>query len=149
MSTTRLLDVNVLVALLWPPHEHHLRAQAWFSGVREQGWATCPITQLGAVRVLSRPGISHGTMTVASATAALVEILSADSHLFWPADIDFLTTPLRESIVHIQGPGQLTDQYLLALAAAHGGTFATFDRRVGAALPPGSPLLQQLEFVPA
>jgi predicted nucleic acid-binding protein len=27
---TRLLDVNLLVALLWENHEHHTLARSWF-----------------------------------------------------------------------------------------------------------------------
>jgi len=41
----------VLIALAWPNHVHHERAQAWFSSSRDQGWATCPVTESGFVRV--------------------------------------------------------------------------------------------------
>ena len=39
---TALLDVNVLIALAWPNHVHHVAARAWFEEHREEGWATCP-----------------------------------------------------------------------------------------------------------
>ena len=47
-----LLDVNVLVALLVPTHEHHALAREWVisHGARD-GWATCPLTELGVIRV--------------------------------------------------------------------------------------------------
>jgi predicted nucleic acid-binding protein len=50
-----LLDVNVLVALLVPEHEHHTRAVDWFAtdGV-EYGWATCAVTELGVIRVCAQ-----------------------------------------------------------------------------------------------
>jgi predicted nucleic acid-binding protein len=53
-----LLDVNVLVALLVPEHEHHIRSVEWFAanaiGI---GWATCAITELGVIRVCTQlPG---------------------------------------------------------------------------------------------
>jgi uncharacterized protein len=48
-----LLDVNVLVALAWPNHIHHRAAHRWYAAHRAQGWATCPPTQAGFVRVSS------------------------------------------------------------------------------------------------
>ena len=41
-----LLDVNVLLALAWPTHVHHLAAHRWFAENSGLGWATCPLTQL-------------------------------------------------------------------------------------------------------
>jgi predicted nucleic acid-binding protein len=55
---TRLLDVNLLMALLWENHEHHTRARSWFKGV--SGFATCPVVQLGFARVSSHPLLGYG-----------------------------------------------------------------------------------------
>ena len=46
-----LLDVNVLVALFFPDHVHHDLAHDWFADHRHEGWATCPLTENGFVRV--------------------------------------------------------------------------------------------------
>jgi len=54
-----LLDVNVLIALLWPPHEAHARTQRWFATNADQGWATCAMTQAGFVRIVSNPAFSR------------------------------------------------------------------------------------------
>ena len=56
-----LLDVNVLVALLVPEHEHHVAAQDWFTTeAGTDGWATCVVTELGAIRVCAQlPGGSR------------------------------------------------------------------------------------------
>ena len=53
-----LLDVNVLVALLVPEHEHHVAAMDWFTGeAGTQGWATSAVTELGVIRVCAQlPG---------------------------------------------------------------------------------------------
>ena len=53
-----LLDVNVLVALLVPEHEHHASAQDWFAHEAViDGWATCAVTELGVIRVCAQlPG---------------------------------------------------------------------------------------------
>ena len=50
-----LLDVNVLVALFDPDHVHHDLAHDWFADHRSRGWATCPITENGVIRVLANP----------------------------------------------------------------------------------------------
>jgi toxin-antitoxin system PIN domain toxin len=145
----RLLDVNVLVPLLWPPHVHHAAAQGWFAAFHEEGWATCPITQLGCARILATAAVSQGALTVQAAVASIEEILSETHHKFWPADLPISETRFAASLPNLQGPGQLTDRYLLALAAAHGGTLATFDRGAGVGLPADSPLLAHLEIIDA
>lgn len=41
-----LLDLNVLLALAWPTHEHHEPAHAWFARHKQRGlWATCSSTR--------------------------------------------------------------------------------------------------------
>lgn len=55
MAQVGLLDVNVLVALVASSHIHHSYARRWVltEGVRA-GWATCPVTELGAIRVCAQ-----------------------------------------------------------------------------------------------
>ena len=50
-----LLDTNLLIALLWPSHERHDLALKWFTRHRAKGWATCPFTQAGFVRIVANP----------------------------------------------------------------------------------------------
>ena len=50
-----LLDVNVLVALLDENHTHNAAAETWLAGNIHHGWASCPLTQNGCVRILSQP----------------------------------------------------------------------------------------------
>ena len=50
-----LLDVNVLVALLDRTHLHHRVATDWLAANVSRGWASCPLTQNGCVRILSLP----------------------------------------------------------------------------------------------
>lgn len=143
----RLLDVSVLVPLLWPQHLHHTSAQGWFATVRDGGWATCPLTELGCVRVLAAPSVSQGALTVKGVADQLKEILTESHHAFWPDDLQLSDGRFDATLPHFQSPSQLTDRYLLALAAAHGGVLATFDRSVGAGLPADSALLPHLEIV--
>jgi predicted nucleic acid-binding protein len=66
-----LLDVNVLVALFDPVHVHHEAAHKWFGQNRKSGWATCPLTENGMVRVLSNPAYPGRRTTVHDAIRRL------------------------------------------------------------------------------
>jgi len=50
-----LLDINVLIALLDQGHLLHQPATRWLEGQLAQGWATCPITENGVVRIMAQP----------------------------------------------------------------------------------------------
>lgn len=50
-----LLDVNVLIALLDADHALHERSAAWYGVDAQYGWASCPITENGCVRVMAHP----------------------------------------------------------------------------------------------
>lgn len=124
---TALLDLNVLTALLWPAHEHHEPAHRWF-GARANGrWATCPLTQLGFVRLVSNPSFSRDALAPREAIALLKDNLGHPDHDFWS---DSLQVPAALVPVEsaLQGYRQVTDAYLLALATRHRGLVATFDR---------------------
>jgi predicted nucleic acid-binding protein len=85
-----LLDVNLLVALFDEAHVHHLRAHEWLKENRSKGWATCPITQNGCLRILSQPSYP-GAIPVADITRRLRQATKA-------ADLHFLdgrSEPLR------------------------------------------------------
>jgi hypothetical protein len=48
-------DINVLVALLDLDHVHHARARSWLQREASSGWASCPLTQNGCVRIMAQP----------------------------------------------------------------------------------------------
>ncbi len=123
-----LLDINVLLALLDRAHIHHDRARAWFEDRAEQGWASCPFTQNGFVRIISQPKYPKPVGT-AEAIRLLSGAVYTDYHEFWPATISILD---RESLdrERVHGPKQLTDLYLLSLAVTNKGCFATFDQSI-------------------
>lgn len=123
---TRLLDVNVLVALAWPNHVHHATVQSWFAESRTGGWATCPMTEAGFVRVSCIPSAVKQTVTPSEAIALLERLRRLDSHAFWSMDRSLTALP-KGILARIQGYRQITDAVLLALAARHGGQLATLD----------------------
>jgi len=51
-----LLDVNVLIALLDQDHIFHKTDMGWLETEIRHGWASCPITQNGCIRIMSNPG---------------------------------------------------------------------------------------------
>lgn len=124
-----LLDVNVLVALFDPDHIHHPAAHDWFSRHRETGWATCPLTENGLIRILSNPTYPGRGTTLPDAIERLIAFRASGGHTFWPDSVS-LCQEARFHFKHVRGHRQLTDVYLLALAVHHRGRLATFDRQI-------------------
>ena len=129
MRRVALLDVNVLVALFDPDHVHHELAHDWFADHRADGWSTCPITENGFVRVLSNPAYGPDTLRPDVLMARLRTFRSSGHHVFWPASVSLADESLFNLAV-AAGHRQVTDVYLLGLAAAMKGCLATFDRTI-------------------
>jgi len=123
-----LFDVNVLIALLDSQHVHHAAAHEWWSANRVYGWASCPLTQNGFVRIVSQPRYAN-PISASFALDLLGQQTVETDHTFWPDRLSLLDGDVFDRD-RITGPGQLTDVYLLALAIANGGRLATFDRAV-------------------
>jgi toxin-antitoxin system PIN domain toxin len=130
-SKVYLLDANVLIALATPEHSLNTRAAAWFR--RGHRFATCPITQGALVRFHLRAGADA---TAESAKRLVAAISALPRHEFWADDVSYLELPT----VGITGHRQVTDAYLVLLAANHDGTLATMDEGL-AALHPGTTLI--------
>ena len=141
-----LLDTNLLIALLWPSHERHELALKWFTRHRAKGWATCPITQAGFVRIVSNPAFSRDAVQPREAIHVLSSNTIAKDHAFWPDEL-----PVAEAVaftgVRLMGHQQVTDAYLLGLAIRRGGVLATLDQRIAALTEPKSAERKALETV--
>ncbi len=123
-----LLDVNLLVALAWPNHIHHAAAHEWFDRVASPGWATCPITQCGFIRVSSNKKAIPAAVTPSAAIELLSSMLAERNHVFWPDSLRWDQPELRLTHRLLAGHQQVTDAYLLALAIQNDGVVATFDK---------------------
>lgn len=123
-----LLDVNVLIALLDSDHLHHGRATAWLKQNIRLGWASCPLTQNGCVRIMSQSGYPN-TLPPAAVAERLAEAMATKHHAFWPDSVSLLDGG-RIAWNSVLGARQVTDVYLLALAVAQGGRLVTFDHAV-------------------
>jgi toxin-antitoxin system PIN domain toxin len=135
--TVHLLDVNVLIALIWPAHEKHAIAQRWLANDSKGGWATCPLTQAAFVRILSNPAFSRDAVKPFHALKILHSALQHPLHRFWPDDIGALEA-LEPVEKRLFGHQQITDAYLLGLTIHRKGKLLTLDRAVSALLPLGA-----------
>jgi uncharacterized protein len=123
-----LLDVNVLIALLDSDHASHDSAIGWFAKNARGGWASCPITQNGCIRIMSNAGYPS-PLPVHAVIAHLTDACRHDIHEFWPDEVSLLNFDAVDP-TRIHGPRRLTDIYLLALAVHHRGKLVTFDRGI-------------------
>ena len=123
-----LLDVNVLIALLDEDHEHHQAANDWLEANIQFGWASCPITQNGCIRIMSQPSYPN-PCSIVDVVGKLSDATSTPHHQFIPDNVSLLNS---ESVTHerIKNHQQLTDIYLLVLAISNDCRFVTADRKI-------------------
>jgi toxin-antitoxin system PIN domain toxin len=128
--TPWLLDVNILVARFWERHPFHGKVRTWMDSHESDGWATCPITQLGVIRTISNPAFDKQTPRPAEVMHWMEKTLREHpAHQFWPDDVNVFEA-CRNTAGRLQGFRQLTDAYLLGLAIRHNAGFVTLDRRI-------------------
>jgi uncharacterized protein len=123
-----LLDINVLIALLDLDHAHHRRARSWLEREAASGWASCPLTENGCVRVMSQSRYPSPVPT-GEVIKRLQDAAATSYHEFWADDLSILDQNVVNH-TRIHGPKQVTDVYLLALAVKRNGRFVTFDGSV-------------------
>ena len=130
---TYLLDVNALVALGFVHHEFHDRVARWLKAQRFPEIATCSITELGFVRVLSQAPL-YG-LTVAQARSLLLRLKKTDvlSFTFIADSHDIADLP-----AWVKSAKQTTDGHLAELATENGAMLATLDSKI-----PGAYLIGQ------
>lgn len=128
MGMRALLDVNVLIALHDAQHVHHTLATDWFEAHADAGWASCPITQNGCLRIMSQPAYPNA-QSAGVLMGMLARSCAASFHEFWPDDVSLVDSK-RFRADRIHGHRQMTDLYLLGLAVHHGGRLVSFDTRI-------------------
>jgi uncharacterized protein len=142
-----LADVNVLLALIDPVHVNHEAASQWFADASGRGWATCPLTENGFVRILSNPSYPGVRLTPADAIVLLETLLQnhAATHHFWPDSVSLCDRTLFRPDA-IAGHRQITDVYLLGLCQQNGGTLVTLDTSImdTAIVSPHAELIRRL-----
>ncbi|HEY1804193.1 MAG TPA: TA system VapC family ribonuclease toxin [Terracidiphilus sp.] len=142
--TRFLLDVNVIIALIDPTHMQHDRAHDWFGAAGRHAWATCPLTENGVLRIVGHSRYPNSPGNPVAVAELMTVLFALGGHKFWPDDISLLDAK-RADASRLLESKQVTDAYLLALAVAHGGKLATFDRHiVGSAVRGGSGALEYI-----
>ena len=134
-----LLDVNVLIALAWPNHIHHHAVRSWFLEWKTvNGWASCPLSEAGFVRVCCDPLAVKRAVTPYEAISVLQQLRGSGSHSFWP--LKHSMVDLEPGLVdRMQGYRQVTDALLLSVALRQGGCLATLDSGLAQLRPPDEP----------
>jgi toxin-antitoxin system PIN domain toxin len=127
--TVYLLDVNVLIALVDSAHVQHEPAHAWFGRIGKKGFATCPITENGLLRIVGHPRYPNSPGAPGAVAESLAALHKLPGHHFW-ADTVSLADLACVDASRLSSHGQVTDTYLLALAVAHRGRLASMDRRL-------------------
>lgn len=130
-----LLDVAPLLALGLQQHIFHARVATWVQTFEVQPdviFATCAITELGFLRILTQAS-SYG-FTTEQGKSLLAGLKTTKGLRFsFLADSQGVEDLPR----WVKGPKQITDGHLVGLARAHGAEMATLDKSVpGAFLIP-------------
>jgi predicted nucleic acid-binding protein len=118
-----LLDVNALVALGFANHEFHQRVASWLRAQSSPTLLTCPITELGFIRVLAQA--PDYNLTIAQARTLLLRMKAAPMFAFAADDHDVSDLP-----AWVKAPKQITDGHLAELAKANAAVLATLDGRI-------------------
>ncbi len=123
-----LLDINVLLALAWPNHQHHLQAHEWFSANASKGWATCALTQLGFIRLSSNPAFSLNAVSPRNAAVLLGAWTRHQAHVFLDSP------PAEDESIYggVLGHKQVNDAWLVEVARRNNACLITLDRRAAA-----------------
>jgi toxin-antitoxin system PIN domain toxin len=100
--------------------------RAWFDKNHANGWATCPITESGFVRVSSNSKAIPSAIGVDAARAVLSALRTADGHAFLCDDVSITDG----DVPPIVGHRQVTDAHLVALARRRRACLVTFDTGV-------------------
>jgi toxin-antitoxin system PIN domain toxin len=121
-----LLDVNALVALAWDSHVHHAAIREWFAAHHQDGWASCPLTESGFLRVSSNPTVLPSAIGVQDARRVLQSLRAVGRHRFLVDDVSLTD----EDVPRLSGHRQVTAAHLVTLARRHEVRLVTFDAGV-------------------
>jgi predicted nucleic acid-binding protein len=114
-----LLDVNVLIAAIWRDHQDQPRVEAWLRGKQT---ATCPISELGFLRISS-----GDTFPLRAEPEPCRNALSG---FIRKHRCRFIPDDFSPRTIGAQSSRQFTDLYLAGLAEKHRMKLATLDRRI-------------------
>ncbi len=124
-----LCDVNLLLAVCYDRHIHHLSALAWLDVQEPSDVILCRNTQLSLLRLLCNAVVmGEDVCTLAQAWAIYDTILSDERFVFYsePEGIEVLLRVYTQS--SLASPNLWSDAYLAAFARTADLQLATFDK---------------------
>ena len=130
-----LLDTSVLIALLDANHLQHPLCTRWLA-TQQDGWASCPITLNGCIRILSQPQYPN-RLPMQIVAKGLQEAMAHPMHRFWPDEINPLAADALDW-QRLMRPAEITDASLLALAVHHQAGLVTLDQGISLAWAHGA-----------
>ena len=125
-----LLDVNVLLALTWPNHQHHGQAADWFVKNHSRGWATCAFTEAGFIRLSCNPAFTPAPSIPLEAAEVLEDLRSLKGHHYLSEAPGLTSAAGMRVLEHARSHHQVTDAYLVNTARHHRAVLVTFDAGV-------------------
>jgi toxin-antitoxin system PIN domain toxin len=127
-----LPDINILLALAFEAHQHHVLAAEWIEGVDE--CRVCRVTQSGFLRLASNPALfGDEALTLSQAWNVYETMMEDERFTFAPEPLGLEHLWRRLTTVESYSPKVWTDRYLAAFAIADSLTLATLD--AAAAIP--------------
>jgi toxin-antitoxin system PIN domain toxin len=127
MTGRALLDTSVLIALLDASHVHHTLCTQWLAH-QSGGWASCPITLNGCIRIMAQPSYPN-RLPMQTVVAGLQQAMLHPMHVFWADEIN----PLQSDALNwskLLRPTDITDAYLLSLAVSKQACLVSLDRGI-------------------
>ena len=125
-----LFDVNSLIALFDSAHLHHGAVHDWFERHSKEGWATCPITETGLVRILAQRAYRGNGQTPSVALQKLEATKRNGRNYHFLPDAVSLADSSLFHFARLAGSKQVTDAYLLGLAFRNKARLVSFDRNL-------------------
>lgn len=113
-----LLDANALIAAVWTDHVRHAAVDAWIEG---KSLATCPLSELGFLRISTHPKAFGAALD--DARKLLQDFIAKHGTEFVAADLPALQSQAGQG-------AEVTDNYLADLAARKNLKLATLDHAI-------------------
>jgi toxin-antitoxin system PIN domain toxin len=138
-------DLNVWVALTYRGHQQHRVAASWFDRLRVEVTGFCRVTQIGFLRLLTRPVVMGDEVRTQQEAWDAYDLLASDARVvFYPErDPDAVESEFRALTATTRfAPQQWLDAYLAAFARAEGLVLVTFDRALSKLAGEGVVLLK-------
>ncbi len=128
MTQLSFPDVNVLLALVWEQHIHHVTAYNWYSIAGRPSLPVCRVTQLSFLRVLTSASIMQKDIHTNMSAWRLYDSLETSGNIHLLAEPAHLGPVLRSTTsIGTSSPKLWADAYLSAFATQAKLQLITFD----------------------